>query len=79
MEQVELKRITESNRAAWNEVMPMHQRATSEKLDEVFSRPGYVRLDKTEIELLHKVGLEGRNVAHLCCNNGSELMSLKNL
>jgi 2-polyprenyl-3-methyl-5-hydroxy-6-metoxy-1,4-benzoquinol methylase len=75
----ELKHYTESNRAAWNEVMPYHQRAASEKLDQMFSQPGYVRLDETEIELLHKVGLEGRNVAHLCCNNGSELMSLKNM
>lgn len=77
--QTDMKQYTESNRAAWNEVMPYHQQAASRTLDQLFSQPGCVRLDKTEIELLHKVGLDGKNVAHLCCNNGSELMSLKNL
>jgi len=75
----DLKRFTESNRAAWNEVMPLHQRASSHALDQLFSQPAYVQQDKTEIDLLQKVGLKGRNVAHLCCNNGSELLSLKNL
>jgi 2-polyprenyl-3-methyl-5-hydroxy-6-metoxy-1,4-benzoquinol methylase len=77
--QTDLKHYTESNRAAWNEVMPLHQRAASEKLDQMFSQPGCVRLDETELDLLRQGGVQGRNVAHLCCNNGSELMSLKNL
>ena len=79
MIQSEIKRATESNRAAWNEVMPLHQRAAKEKLDKLFSQEGSVRLDDIEIEMLKKIGLKGKNVAHLCCNNGTELMSLKNL
>jgi 2-polyprenyl-3-methyl-5-hydroxy-6-metoxy-1,4-benzoquinol methylase len=79
MTQSELKRYTESNRAAWNEVMPLHQQAASETLDRFFSRPGAVRLDELEIGWLQKAGIHGKNVAHLCCNNGSELLSLKNL
>jgi SAM-dependent methyltransferase len=79
MTQSELKRYTEANRAAWNEVMPYHQRAAKEKWDQLFSQPGYVRLPAVEVELLQQVGLIGKSVAHLCCNNGVELMSLKNL
>jgi ubiquinone/menaquinone biosynthesis C-methylase UbiE len=79
MKESDLKRITESNRAAWNEVMPLHQRAASVKLDRLFSQPGHVHLDATEVDLLERIELTGKNVAHLCCNNGSELLSLKNL
>ncbi|OGN72164.1 MAG: hypothetical protein A2X25_00420 [Chloroflexi bacterium GWB2_49_20] len=75
----DLKRYTESNRLAWNEVMPLHQRAASETLDKLFFQAGYVRLDDKEIGMLQQVGLKGKNVVHLCCNNGTELMSLKNL
>jgi ubiquinone/menaquinone biosynthesis C-methylase UbiE len=79
MRKSDLKHYTEANRAAWNEVMPLHQRAAKEKLDQLFSQPGYVCLDELEIGLLQHVGLKGKNVVHLCCNNGVELLSLKNL
>jgi len=74
-----LKQYTEANRAAWNEVMPKHRQAARETLDKLFSQPGFVRLGEVEIELLEQVGIKGKRVAHLCCNNGVELMSLKNL
>ena len=77
--QSDLKRYTEANRAAWNEVMPLHQRAAKEKWTESFSRPGFVALDEAEIELWQQVGLPGKRVAQLLCNNGVELMSLKNM
>jgi SAM-dependent methyltransferase len=75
----DLKRYTEANRAAWNEVMPLHQRAAKEKWTESFSRPGFVALDEAEIEMLRWVGLKGKRVVQLLCNNGVELMSLKNM
>jgi 2-polyprenyl-3-methyl-5-hydroxy-6-metoxy-1,4-benzoquinol methylase len=74
-----LKQYTEANRAAWNEVMPRHRQAAKEKLDKMVSKPGFVLLDEVEIELLQQVDLNGKSVVHLCCNNGIELMSLKNL
>ena len=75
----ELKKYTEANRAAWNEVMPWHQKTTQEKLDLAFLQPGFVCLDQVELELLQNIGVNNKNIAHLCCNNGIELMSLKNL
>lgn len=75
----ELKRYTEANREAWNEVMPLHTAAAGEKWDRAFSQPGFVCLPEREIMLLQQIGIEGKNVAHLCCNNGVELLSLKNL
>ena len=75
----DLKRYTESNREAWNEVMPLHQNAAREKWDSAFSQPGYVALDEAEIELWEQVGLKDKSVVQLLCNNGVELMSVKNL
>jgi len=75
----DLERFTDANRAAWNEVMPPHRRAAQRKWDAAFSQPGYVCLDPAEQALLKKVGTAGRSVAHLCCNNGIKLLSLKNM
>jgi ubiquinone/menaquinone biosynthesis C-methylase UbiE len=73
------KKITEANRAAWNEVTPKHQKAAKEAWDKAFMQPGYICLGDTEIDLLTTMGLKEKAVAHLCCNNGVELLSLKNL
>jgi len=75
----DLQRYTESNRAAWNEAMPYHQRAAKDKWDGRFAMPGYSCLAENELEEWQRFGLTGKAVAHLCCNNGVELMSLKNL
>ncbi len=75
----DLERFTEANREAWEEVMPMHRRAAGEKWDRAFAEPGFSCLRANERELLERIGLEGRAVAHLCCNNGVELLSMKNM
>lgn len=74
-----LKSITESNRQAWNEVMPRHRDAASARLDAAFMQPRYSCLDEDELAEWARVGIAGKDIAHLCCNNGIELMSLKNL
>ncbi len=74
-----LKKYTEANREAWNEVIPRHQQAAKEKWDQAYSQPGFVRLNDDELAQLRRIRLQGKAVAHLCCNNGVELLSLKNL
>jgi SAM-dependent methyltransferase len=74
-----LKIYTEANRDAWNEVVPRHQNAAKEKWDTAFMQPGYVCIGDIELGLLRQVGIEEKAVAHLCCNNGIELPSIKNL
>jgi ubiquinone/menaquinone biosynthesis C-methylase UbiE len=75
----EIKKFTEANREAWNEVMPRHQKAAREKWDQAFHKPGFSCLVENEVAIFNKVGIQGKNVAHLCCNNGIELLSIKNL
>jgi ubiquinone/menaquinone biosynthesis C-methylase UbiE len=74
-----LKTYTESNRRAWNEVMPLHQKAAKAKWDSAFMQPGYSRLSELQTGILNQIGVGGKNVVHLCCNNGVELMSVKNI
>ncbi|MDD3050257.1 MAG: class I SAM-dependent methyltransferase [Candidatus Cloacimonetes bacterium] len=71
---------TQKNREAWNEVMPRHQKAVKQKLDQSFSVPGYTCInDQNFLQVLEKINLKGKKIVHLCCNNGTELMSLKNM
>ena len=74
-----LKQYTEANRLAWNEAMTYHQKANGEKWDELFGQPGYSVFNPKERDLLETVGVKGKRIIHLCCNNGVELLSLKNM
>ncbi len=70
---------TAANRLAWNEAAPIHARQKFEQLLADFKQPGFSCLDEIETEILQRIGLDGRRVAQLCCNNGRELLSVKNL
>ena len=70
----------EANRAAWNEAAPIHARRTFEALRQGFATPGFSSLHRPEeVERLRALQLQGKNVIQLCCNNGRELLSIKNL
>lgn len=68
-----------ANRLAWNEVAPIHARQKFAQLLINFQQSGYSSLDAVETALLEQIGLDGKSVAQLCCNNGQELISIKNL
>lgn len=70
---------TEANRVAWNEAAPVHARRNFERLRREFARPGFSCLDPIETAILRGFGLEGKSVVQICCNNGRELLSIKNL
>jgi ubiquinone/menaquinone biosynthesis C-methylase UbiE len=70
---------TQANRLAWNEAAPIHRKQKFDQLLANFCRPGYSCLDPVETAILHNIGLTGKAVAQVCCNNGRELLSVKNL
>lgn len=74
-----VKDYTESNRKAWNQIMPAHQKVNREKLDRAFKDSTYTIIKSPELEEWNQLGFKGKDIAHLCCNNGIELMSLKNM
>lgn len=75
----EIKKYTEANRKAWNEAMPKHRNAKNEKWDKMFSNPEFIFQKDEELIELNKIGIKGKRIAHLSCNNGIELMSLKRI
>jgi SAM-dependent methyltransferase len=75
----ERRAFTDANREAWEEVAPIHEKTNQARLLDAFSNPGYNTLDDHCLDRLNEIGFEGKSVAQICCNNGRELLSLKNL
>jgi SAM-dependent methyltransferase len=73
------KDVTTANLDAWDEAAPLHRRQNMARLKEAFSSPGYSCLNEIETDLLRLVDVTGKDVAQLCCNNGRELLSAKNM
>lgn len=71
--------FTQANREAWDEAAPLHGRINQARLLENFAEPGYSTLDDHCLDRLMEIGFQGKSVAQLGCNNGRELLSLKNL
>jgi len=76
---MDYKQYTDANREAWNEVTPKHQTARKENLMEKFKEKDYNALDPVETAKLLDLGVKGKRIAQLCCNNGKDLLSLLNL
>ena len=75
----ERARVTEANRAMWNETADIHARLKLDALLESFRDPSFSLLDPVETEALQTVGVAGRNVAQLSCNNGRELLCVERM
>lgn len=69
----------ERNREAWNQVTPIHQQHRKIDLASAVQAEGFSILDEIETIIHQRLGLQGKRVAHLCCNNGQELISLLKL
>ncbi|HET8728623.1 MAG TPA: class I SAM-dependent methyltransferase [Alphaproteobacteria bacterium] len=72
--------FVEANRQCWDEAAEFHRRHPQyAALLRGFRNPGFSCLDETATTWLTRVGIEGRDVAQLCCNNGRELLSVRNM
>ena len=76
---MDYKKFTSANRAAWEEAAPIHAGHNQEQALESFSEPGYVCFSELEQANLRELGVKGKDVAQICCNNGRELISIKNM
>ncbi len=70
---------THANRIAWNEAAPRHAAHNNADLLAAFRDPGYVTFTGDILETLQQVGVKDKNVIQLCCNNGRETLSLRNM
>ena len=70
----------DANRRAWNEAAPYHAAHRMQRLRCAFAEPGFSLLDQVDTEHLRELGaFQGKSVVQVCCNNGRELLSAKNL
>ncbi|MBT3557771.1 MAG: class I SAM-dependent methyltransferase [Rhodospirillales bacterium] len=74
-----IKTVTSANREAWQEAAPIHAKHNQAELIKSYSQPGFTELDAVETERLKALGVAGKDVAQICCNNGRELLSVKNM
>ena len=77
---MEIDKIIEINRQAWNEATQHHQRARGYELFNGFSNSNFSTLerdgDENLIAEIRKIDLTGKVIAQIPCNNGRELLSL---
>ncbi len=70
---------TRANRIAWNEAASRHAAHNNARLFEAFENPDYVQFEGDILEALKAVGVKDKSVIQLCCNNGAETLSLRNM
>lgn len=69
-----------ANRVAWDASAPLHRAAAGfAELRAGFSTPGYSCLDAIATERFRALDVSGKDVAQICCNNGRELLSVRNM
>ena len=73
------KGFTAANRAMWNETADVHARLNLDRLLESFRDPAFMLLDDTETDALEQVGVAGKDVVQLSCNNGRELLCIERM
>jgi SAM-dependent methyltransferase len=76
---MDITNYAERNREAWNQVTPLHQQHRKIDLPAAVQAEDFSVLDEIETAIHRRLGLQGKRVAHLCCNNGQELISLLKL
>ena len=70
---------TAANREAWNEAAPRHAAHNNARLLEAFKNPDYVTFEGDILDTLMGIGVDGKQVIQLGCNNGRETVSLRNM
>lgn len=67
----------EANRKMWNETADIHAQGYVLKLRERVNAPEFSTFDDIEKQIFASIGLKGKAVIQLACNNGRELISVK--
>jgi len=73
------KEYTDANRLAWDEVAARHAAHNNAALFEAVKDPNFVSFDGDMLQTLQRVGVAGKHIIQLGCNNGRETLSLRNL
>ena len=70
---------TSANKAAWDQVGPHHRAQNFASLTNTVKQAAPDCLDPGTKELLNRFEVRSKSIAHLCSNNGRELVAIKKL
>ena len=73
------RNYTEENRTAWNAVADQHKEMRWDIVLQQLTDPDNSPFEQVALDHFADIGLEGKDVVQLCCNNGREVLSLKKL
>jgi len=73
------REYTKANRIAWNEAAPRHAAHNNAALFAAVRDPSYVSFEGEILATLQELGVAGKHVIQLGCNNARETLSLSNL
>jgi SAM-dependent methyltransferase len=73
------KTYTEQNRDAWNAAADQHKERRWDIVLRQLADPDDSPFEKVALDHFAEIGIEGKDVVQLCCNNGREVLSLKKL
>ncbi len=68
-----------ANRDAWNEAAPRHASHNQDRLKKLLAAGGYNHLADEVIAMLDRIGVAGKSVVQVGCNNGIDLLSVKGM
>jgi SAM-dependent methyltransferase len=75
----ETLKFTDANKIAWEQTAAEHEKSQFDRLCQKFAQGNYNYLGEIETQAFQNLGLQGKSVVQLACNNGRELISIKNL
>jgi SAM-dependent methyltransferase len=73
------KEYTEANRIAWDEAASRHAEHNNAELFAAVATADYVSFEGEILATLQRVGVDGKHVIQLGCNNARETLSLRNM
>lgn len=77
MDNNDTRTFTQANRKAWDASAHHHRRSDEwARIKEGFRQPGFSTFDPTMTDLIDKIGIDGKRVVQVGCNNGREIASI---
>lgn len=73
----EIKKLTEQTLKSWDQAAEIHQKRNPGLLKRA-AQPDFNALETDFNRLVDSQNLEGASVVQICCNNGKDLLSIKN-
>ncbi len=74
---MKIEEYTAANRKAWNAAADQHRGERWQIVIDELTDPDKSPFEANALELLQGIGIAGKDIIQLCCNNGREVLSLK--